>query len=317
MQFSTSRFSSLMQFNLHAVAPVEDNTMQHVFRAFGLTRSVINNIQQLIRLLADVQRHRACSLAILSGNGSFENQARGLDRKINARLAYLNLQAEMVEVVDPYQWDSVFAQWKVVSGSWRPGHAPDDNLMHNFELQSHLVKTIINIVRDAGRWVMRSGSYSEKIADHYLASAVFSFIFTSHLYQIETLGRLRGLGTHVANNGCSDDGMRSRITFLLQCVREEQVISRNFHNSQSASVIANTPAIIDIELADDSFQEWLELVAAVVQETIQPSDALAHQAFTLGSHIIDARLLLTEQVLGYLQLAIEEMLETVLEETVQ
>ena len=65
----------------------------------------------MIRLLADVQRHRACTLAILSGNGSFEHQVRGLDRKINARLAYLNLQVEMVEVIDPYQWDSVFAQW--------------------------------------------------------------------------------------------------------------------------------------------------------------------------------------------------------------
>ena len=290
--------------------------MQRVFSAFSLTRSVINTIQQLIRLLADIQRHRACSLAILSGNRSFEDQARALNVKIHARLVYLDLQPELAEVIDPYQWESVQAEWKVIKGSWRQENCVPANLMHNFELHSHLVKTIINMIRDAGRWVLHSGSYSETVANHYLADSVFRFIFSSHLYQIETLGRLRGLGTHVANNGCSDDSMRSRITFLLQCVRDEQISSRKFRNSQPANVIASTPAIIDIELADDSVHEWLEILDAVVQGRCQPSAALAAQAFELGSRIIDARLTLTEQVLGYLQLAIEEMLETVLEETV-
>ena len=271
MQFSATRLASLMHFTLLTGESVEQNTMQHVFKSFGLTRAVINNTQQLIRLLADVQRHRACSLAILSGNGSFEEQAKALNRKINARIAYLDLQSELTEVINPYQWDSVLSEWKVVSGSWKQENFVQSNLLHNFELHSHLVKTIINIVRDAGRWVLRSCSYSEKIADHYLADSVFRFIFSSHLYQIETLGRLRGLGTHIANNGCGDDAMRSRISFLLKCAVEEQQVSRAFRDAQPASVIGNTPAIIDIQLADASFQEWLELIGQLVDERVSPS----------------------------------------------
>lgn len=317
MQFSTSRFSSLMHFHSAPVNTIEQGTMSHVFRDFGLTRSVINNIQQLIRLLADLQRHRACTLAILSGNRLFEEQVRVLDSKISARLAHLDRQPELTEVIDPYQWESVLAEWKVVSGSWLQEQCHHTGMMHNFELQSHLVKTIINLVRDAGRWVLRSGSYSETIADHYLTHSIFQFTFSSHLYQIETLGRLRGLATHIAHQGCKDEVLHSRITFLLQTSREEQLALRALSDEQPACVIANAPAMIDIQLADDAFSEWLQLIHDLLEGKSAPSENAARQVFKLGSQIIDARLALTEQVLGYLQFVIEEMLEAVLEETTQ
>jgi len=301
---------------MHFAAPnalsAEDNVMQHIFDGFRLNQAVINNIQQLIHLLADIQRHRACSLAILSDNYSFDTQVTSLHKKINARLAFLDSQSELTEVVDQHEWNHVLSEWKVVGYGWR-----GDNVLHNFELHSHLLEKILNIIRHTGRWVLRSGSYSEQVADHYIGHSVFEFIFSTHLYQVETLGRLRGLGTHIANSGCNDDAaMKIRVEYMLQCARQEQNISSEFLDSHAASISKNIPALLDIQRSRTAMNEWLELIANILQGKLEPSDILARQTFDLASAVIDARLGFTEQILAYLHLAIEEMLESLLEETV-
>jgi hypothetical protein len=294
------------------VFSAEDNVMQHIFDGFRLNQAVINNIQQLIHLLADIQRHRACSLAILSDNYSFDNQVTLLHKKINARLAFLDSQSELTEVVDQHEWNHVLSEWKVVGYGWR-----GDNVLHNFELHSHLLEKILNIIRHAGRWVLRSGSYSEQVADHYLGHSVFEFVFATHLYQVETLGRLRGLGTHIANSGCNGDtAMQMRVEYLLQCARQEQNISSEFLNTHAASINKNIPALLDIQRSKTALNEWLELISGVLHGQLESSDLLARQTFDLASAVIDARLAFTEQILAYLHLAIEEMLESLLEETV-
>jgi len=312
MQFSTMKLSSLMHFAAPNVLSAEDNVMQHIFDGFRLNQAVINNIQQLIHLLADIQRHRACSLAILSNNYSFDTQVTSLHKKINARLAFLDSQSELTEVVDQHEWNHILSEWKVVGYGWR-----GDNVLHNFELHSHLLEKILNIIRHAGRWVLRSGSYSEQVADHYLGHSVFEFVFATHLYQIETLGRLRGLGTHIANSGCNDDtAMQMRVEYMLQCARQEQNISSEFLDTHAASISKNIPALLDIQRSKTALHEWLDLTANVLQGQLEPSDTLARQTFDLASAVIDARLAFTEQILAYLHLAIEEMLESLLEETV-
>ncbi|HSC74784.1 MAG TPA: hypothetical protein VLB90_00945 [Pseudomonadales bacterium] len=316
MQFSTIKLSSLMQFTTPNRHILEDNQMQHVFDGFKLNQIVINNIQQLIHLLADIQRHRACSLGILSGNDSFDTQVTSLHKKINARLIFLNSQTELTDVVDPYEWDHVLSEWKVVGYGWR-----GDNVLHNFELHSHLLEKILNIIRHAGRWVLRSGGYSEEAADHYLGHSVFEFVFTTHLYQIETLGRLRGLSTHIANSGCGDNSngdnaMQIRVKYLLQCAREELNVSSEFLDSHAASISKNIPAVMDIQRSKTMLHEWLELTNRILLGQLEPSDKLARQTFDLASAVMDARLAFTEQILAYLHLAIEEMLESLLEETV-
>ncbi len=301
------KLSALM--NMPATVTRSDDAMWHVFDTFRLNQSVINHVQQLLHLMADIQRHRACSLAILSGNVSFEAQVRSLNRKINARLSYLDAQPELTEILDQREWDNVLGEWKVVGYGWRK-----DNVLHNFELHSHLVEKILNIVRESGRWVLRSGNYSEAIADHYLGHAVFEYVFSTHLYRIETLGKLRGLGTHAVNGECGDD-MRIRINYLLQSARHEQLAARDFFAVQTGSVMRNIPALLDVQRTENLFNEWLELMAGVVAGTVETGDATSTRAFGMASSVIDAHLAVTEQVLAYLQLAIEEMLEAVLEET--
>lgn len=318
MQFSMMKLSSMMQVSPSTIMDSGDSPVKHVFDSFSLNQSIINHIQQLIHLLADIQRHRACSLAILSGNDSFDKQVMSLHRKINGRLHFLNSQDELTEVADPHEWNNILGEWKVVGYGWRR-----DNVLHNFELHSHLLEKILNMIRHTGRWILRSGSYSEQMADHYLGHEVFEFIFTTHLYQIETFGKLRGLGTHIANSGFRDvensidHAMRMRIEFLLQCAKQEQTVSSEFMHAHAASISRNIPALLDMQRSEPTLQEWLMLIADILQERITPSDALARQVFDLASTVIDARLALTEQILAYLHLAIEEMLETLLEETVE
>lgn len=316
MQFSTMKLSatmklaSLMHFN-HSDAPATNNPMlQHVFDAFRLNQSAIDLVQQLTRLLADIQRHRACSLAILSGNDTFETQVQSLQQKINARLSFIDNQPDLAEIIDSGAWQNVLGEWRVVGYGWR-----SDNVLHNFELHSHLLEKILNIVRDTGRWVLRSGSYSEEIASHYLDHEVFEFVFSTHLYQIETLGRLRGLGTHAANSGCPDHAMALRIEYQLQCAWHDQRTAREFFASRSTAVTRNIPALFDVQRSEQAFDEWTQLLGNIVNGSLPPSAHIAAEAYALASTVIDARLAMTEQILAYLRLAVEEMLETVLEET--
>lgn len=318
MQFSTMKLSSLMQFSAPTRLSSGDSAMEQIFDGFKLNQMVVNAIQQLIHLLADIQRHRACSLAILSDNASFDDMASSLERKIQARLAYLDGESYLTEVIDQHEWDNILNEWRVVGYSWR-----QDNVQHNFELHSHLVEKILNIVRDAGRWVLRSRSYSEEVANHYLGHHVFEYVFAKHLYQIETLGKLRGLGTCISNSPADEStdaiehGMRMRIEFLMQCARQEHIVARELLENAMGSVSRHIPAMVDMQRTETLFYEWLELMTRILQGNETVSDAITRQAFDLASTVIDARLALTEQVLAYLQLAMEEMLESLLEETAQ
>lgn len=308
MPFSMIRLTSLMHSSPASHLQPEDTFIRHLFDGFHLNRMVINSIQQCIQLLADIQRHRACSLAILSGSLSFEDQVTALNKKINARLAFLDRQTEWAEVIDPHAWDSVLNEWKVVGYGWR-----QDNVLHNFELHCHLLDIILNIVRNAGRWVLRSGSYSEQAANHHIGHDIFAFVFETHLYQIETIGRLRGLGAHVASSGCTDNSMRIRIEFLLQRARHEQTLSREFLDAHALSVSKNIPAVLDMQRNETSLLEFLSLMTDITQERCSPSVELTQQIFDLASCVIDAKIDFTEQILAYLHLTIEEMLETLLE----
>lgn len=310
MQFSAMKLSSLMQFAAPSTPDAGHHPMQHVFDGFKLNQSIINSIQQLIHLLADIQRHRACSLAILSGNETFDKQAISLNKKINARLSFLNNQTELTEVVDPHEWSHVLNEWKVVGYGWRR-----DNVLHNFELHSHLLEKILNIIRHAGRWVLRSGSYSEEKANHYFDHIIFEYVFTTHLYQLETLGRLRGLATHIANSGCNDQSMKMRVEYLLQCAAQEQDSSTVFLDTHAISIGNTIPALFDIQHSKIALRKWLELVIDILHGKASPSDELARDIFDLASVVMDARLAFTEQILAYLHLSIEEMLESLLEET--
>jgi hypothetical protein len=312
MQFSMMRLANLMNITPSNSMRTEDHLTRHLFDGFRLNQAVINSIQQFLHLLADIQRHRACSLAILSGTISFEEQAASLHRKINARLAYLDRQNELAEVIDQQEWESVLREWQVVGYGWR-----NDNVLHNFELHSHLLDIILNLVRNAGRWVLRSGNYSEQAADHHIGHDVFAFVFATHLYQVETLGRLRGLGTHIASSGCTDNNMRMRIEFLLQRARHEQIISREFLDAHALSVSKNIPAVLDMQRNETILQDCLTLLTNIAQEESTPSDALAQQVYDLATSIINAKLEFTEQILAYLHLTIEEMLESLLEEAVK
>jgi hypothetical protein len=283
--------------------------LQYVFDNFKQNQLAINNIQQLIHLLADIQRHRACSLAILSGNHSFEAQVNALHKKINARLYFLDNEFDLLDIIDRNEWNHVANEWKVVGYGWRK-----DDILHNFELHCHLLDKILNIIRHTGRWILRSGSYSEQAGNQFLEHSIFEFIFATHLYHIESLGRLRGLGTHIANCGCNDESMYSRIKYLLQCARKEQEISTEFLNQHNTTAGKTMPAAIEIQLTKHLLDEWLELTENILQKNIQPSEELARKAFELASAVMDARLALTEQVLAYLHLAIENMLEFLLEE---
>lgn len=321
MQRSSTRLSQLMQLALPAGRRQAERGIQRLFSDFHQTELIIGHIRQLIGLLADIQRHRACSLAILSGNLSFEPLARSLQRKIRARLDFLDSQNDLRDVIEPRQWQYLLNEWHVVGYGWR-----QDNVLHNFELHAHLIEKLINIVREAGRRILDSDSCAATRANTRLSPTLTDFLFFTHLYQLETLGRLRGLGTHLAQAGhqdknCIDDknhcNIQSRVRFLLHCAQQEQAAAQALLATEPETVTSTLPAVQEILHSQPRLQRWFCLLAEIADGQRQPSDQLAQEHFRLASAVIDGRLALTGQVLSSLQLALEEGLEVLLEDAVR
>lgn len=287
----------------------DDNAVLHAsFDSYRLVRSVLGHVQQLVLLMADIQRHRACSMAILSGNGGFEQQVNALRRKINARISYLQGSPDLADVVDPAEWEAVVSEWRVVGYGWRRDH-----LLHNFELHSHLIDKIAGIVKTTGRWIMRSGNYSDYIAGLHLSHAFFEYLFSRGIVQIEVMGKLRGLGAHVASTG-ADDAMLSRLGYLAACAVEEHAAYRAFVLSQLSPQCAGIITPQQLDGISDGFAAWMLQVQQLREGIVQPSLAASYAVFGQATAVIDAMLHIHTQVMSCLQRVIDETFEFMLEQ---
>lgn len=279
------------------------------FVELRFTREVVDAIQQLIRLMADIQQHRACSMAILSGNPSFEERVLILKRKVNARIDYLESLPEWHEVVDPVEWQGILTEWKTVGYGWRR-----DAILHNFELHCHLIDKIIHTVRNTGKWVMKSRHYSASVADACLSHELLEHAFGRFLLQLEVMARLRGLGTYVAERG-ADASMLSRLSYVIQCVESEYAQLTAFMATQSHSLFPGDNGTIHCEGMDACFVEWMQHIGQLRRGEVAPSSELSIHVYGLATTVIDGFLHIHNAILASLRIVIDETFESVLEQS--
>lgn len=281
----------------------------HVFDAFQQREKTLSALQQTLRLVADIQQHRGCSMAILAGNHDFEARLDLLQARVRHRLTYLDQGRDAQGFLKEDYWRAILQEWHAVSEGWR-----DDTVLHNFELHSHLTEKLLQLFRAGGNWLFETDQAFQMAAIRCLDISVLAFAFQTLPKNIEMLARLRGLSTHAAALGYCDNEHRVRLDYLLQLARREQVSLRTFTAQRPVKVLRMIPGLLDTQLNDVVFTQWTQRIASDVLQTGKIPLSLADELFAQGTEIIDGFFAINQQSLAYIRRALEDMLEEILSE---
>ena len=289
-------------------------TASEAFAAFHQREQALSALQQMLRLIADLQQHRGSSMAILAGNEDFESRLQVLQARIRQRLNYLDRlrEGEYEGFIRTDTWQAILQEWQTVSEGWR-----DDTVLPNFELHSHLVERLLQLFRAGGKWLFESDTRFQSAAVKCLDIAVLAFCFQTLPQTIELLAKLRGLTTHAAAMGVCDNEHRVRIDYLLQLVRREQVNLRTFTAQRPVKVLRLIPGLLDTQLNDVVFTQWTQRISLEVLQKNKLQAALTDELFSQGTEIIDGYFAINQQSLAYVRLSLEDALEEVLNQMVK
>lgn len=302
-----------------------DTAVAPAFEAFRQREAALSALQQTLRLVADIQQHRGSSMAILAGNRDFEPRLAMLQAKVRQRLMYLDQSRDNNSFISnglgsngfisngfisTENWKAILLEWQAVSEGWR-----DDTVLPNFELHSHLVDKLLQLMRAGGKWLFESDMVFKNAIVKCLDISVLSFAFQTLPQHIELLAKLRGLSTHAVAMGNCDNDHRVRIDYLLQLAKREQVNLRNFTAQRPVKVLRLIPGLLDTQLNEVVFTQWVTRISTEVLQKGKIQTSLADELFVQGTEIIDGFFAINQQSLAYVRQALEDMLEEVLQQT--
>lgn len=240
----------------------------HLYRRQGLALG-----KELIKLIIDLQKHRGCTLAILSGDHFFETQLYGIQRDIteqfdrieSLRKEYLSLE-ESMHIVQ--EWVCIRRQWV------------SDTPEANFLLHSNLISELLKLI---WRVVQRSGQLGLQPSHDRLVTLCFK----DWLKIIETTAQARGLATHCAVLEHNPPEIRSRLNFLQKQLRE---LNNQFQTALD-ECSEDQAQVLTLSIQRVEYHDHLQRFLNALNEDFCQSESPALDAdtiYTFGSHAVSA-----------------------------
>lgn len=276
---------------------------------FRAQRDAILLLKQLHHMARAVQRHRGMSMALLGGNNMFEGDFAILQRQLERRLVTLELFAEQSgDLLDDRHQQNLHSAWNTIRADWQ-----DDDVIDNFELHSHFIEQLHNMIAELAKKVERpvsstinihSEDNEERIHDHvandedypkvFRQIELLNFIARQIPAMVEQMARMRGLATYAAAKGECAEMLERKLRFAMQCVRSEHEKLRLLAERMQSLMGAALPSL--------SFVKTYELKLMFLLNTIEV-DVLSssnmtggsHQLFKLATEIIDVYLKVAEE----------------------
>lgn len=241
---------------------------EHLHRRQGLALN-----RELVKLIIELQKHRGCTLAILSGDHFFETQLYGIQRDITEQFDQIDhLNNEILSVSEIRQ---VVQEWVCIRRQWT-----HDSPEQNFLLHSNLISEALKLV---WRVVQRSGLQGFG-QEHDL---LVRFCFRDWLKMIETTAQARGLATHCAVREATPPELQSRLIFLskqLAQLDEEFDSTLSSLRPQLARAIAHHSLKVEYSKHIAQFREVLDDKFCSQEKPQYDPDSI----YTLGSHAVSA-----------------------------
>lgn len=254
--------------NNNAAPHIRKAYREHLFRRQGLALC-----KQLIQLAIELQKHRGCTLAILSGDHFFETQLYGIQRDITDQLN--TVEEHRREFLSLDESMHIIQEWICIRRQWS-----NDSPEQNFLLHSNLIAELLKLIRQVVKRAQLLSTNPE-------GSALASFCFAAWLNMIETAAQARGLATHCAVQGHSPAELRSRLQFLhRQLLDLDQQFSDTLESIAPAQArnIRNKAERMEYQAHLKRFLAMLELDFCKKPRPETDADA----AYTAGSHVVSA-----------------------------
>ena len=261
-----------------------------------LQHDVLVTILQLSRL---IQRHRGATLAVLGGDKSFRKQVVNIQHQSSFHFEYLQcLNAEQDTALDQVDFQELTLNWLTIIKDWE-----NDDIHHSFEFHSHSIDMISRLSKKlldkilAGLFIPGLDEGLKRRVEKLYWEPAQNLANTCvlDLFELtEYLARIRGLGTHMAAIGETNEEWTGRITFWLQEFSyRKQRFDQNL-NLLPSHLRPHLPGLNQLPSLNMKLNYFVNLLGheMAVQRTFQvPS----HKLFLLGTEIIDGYLNVMDQ----------------------
>lgn len=255
-------------------------------------------IKALMNVVRVIQLHRAASNGALAGNVFFDSKTRVLAREINDRFLSLSQQLNSSNPeIDEQQWADINNAWQTVYLQWR-----QDDAIENFELHSHLIKQLLELISVLG---MQSERMIETDDAHQLLA---SLIFDQLPKFIEQLGQVRALGTFSAIAGETSQRCSIRLNYLVQVLRRQKNKLNILVESLPSNVLEQISALFKAQLMEQNIgrlQTVVEKDLLSQQKIVTSADEL----YSLSTQIIDAHFEVMNEGLKILRLRMDARIQ--------
>lgn len=162
----------------------------------------IEQLKLLRLLLADFQRHRGLSTALLSGDTSLEADLRNTQQRLETSIQ----QVVTLNTSHDTQWQNLISQWQHIRQSRSTTVAI--NLSNHHQLILHTTYLIEDIADELD------------LRDNTLKLDYLHCIWQEVVQTAEWAGQARALGTSIAAEKCSSAAQRVRLRFLHSRIKQ-------------------------------------------------------------------------------------------------
>ena len=253
-------------------------------------------ISQICQLIKTVQKHRGYTLGILAGDDSYRERFTRLQVALKRRLEILTLFGEKTEgFVSSRDCENLVYCWKTISDNWQ-----GDNVTESLELHSHFVEQLLSLMAqisaDLGNSLLNdvSGEVSAEVEEYMGAfqfvSAkveVLSFVGKFLPENIESIGKLRALSTHLASIDVSSEQEVRKLRFFVDSTRSQINVLRGIAMRLKEVVGEAFPHLQSIFTIEMNLSLLLSQIENGLLNDVSPMPVDGRSLFAKATEVID------------------------------
>ncbi len=293
-----------------ALFPFEDTRpFDKACEEYRVRNDVLSLIFQINQLIKAVQKHRGITMGLIGGSAGFREEFTRLQLQIDRRISTFQAFIKRTEgLISGQQELSVVFSWQTIRQDWQ-----DDKLSDNFELHSHLIEQLQNLVYGLAK-LLEQPFEGVGTADSIAYPQVFkqiellNFVARELPEMVEHLAKVRGLSTFIAASGELEYHHDRKLRYVLQCAKQQN--ERLRHQSDRLrelleGAIVSLPEIKAVELK-------LIYLLEIVENDVLGGGTIktnSHQLFKLATELIDVYWAIVNEGLAVIRSWNEELLE--------